>query len=76
MENNQQKQGIFSPGRIILFISFIGMFVILLNKSASHGEKAVFVIFCFLLMCFGVLLDTNFIERLREARSEGNQRLR
>jgi hypothetical protein len=64
MEN--KRAGFFSSGRIIVFISFIAMFLILLQKDISHTGKAIFTMFAFFLMVVGVLLETKFSENISE----------
>lgn len=60
----------FTTGRFILFISFIGMFIVLVNKTATPMEKGIVTILCFFFMCIGVLIDTNLVGHIMEKRQE------
>ena len=61
----------FTTGRFVLFIAFIAMFIVLLNKDATPMEKGVVTILCFVFMVIGVIIETPLAEHIRETRNEG-----
>ena len=57
-------------GFFLIVASLIFMMIVLTTKGMSQMAKTVIVIFCFFIMAFGVILQTDLIDYFVEKREE------
>lgn len=56
----------FKLGILLATVAMGGMILGLVNNTLARVEKSGIVIFCFLIMLFGVLIETPLVRNIRE----------